>query len=102
MSEFAARDCDVLAVVADPPERNAQVIRDLGLEFPILSDVDLMAADAYDLRHEGAGPEGSDIARPASFLVDRDGVVRWRDVTENYRLRPHPDVVLARLDEIRR
>lgn len=28
----------------------------------------------------------------------RDGVVRWRDLTENYRVRPRPDDVLRAID----
>ena len=31
----------------------------------------------YDLVHAGAGENGHDIARPAEFLIDRSGTVRW-------------------------
>jgi len=96
---FAARNCEILAVVVDPVERNAKVVADLGLDFRILSDPDLQVIDRYDLRHAGA--PGGDIARPASFLIDRSGIVRWRDITENYRIRPHPAVILGELDKLR-
>jgi peroxiredoxin len=48
----------------------------------------------YDLVHKGAGLEGVDIARPAEFLLDRNGTVRWRDLTEDYRVRARPEEIL--------
>jgi peroxiredoxin len=62
----------------------------------------LHAIDAYGLRHAGAGPDGHDIAHPASVLIDRDGIVRWTFVTRNVRVRPTPDDVLAATDALPR
>jgi hypothetical protein len=45
--------------------------------------------------HKGGGPEGSDIARPAEFLVDSAGVVRWENFTEDLRVRARADEMLA-------
>jgi peroxiredoxin len=69
------------------------------LDYHIVSDPGLQAIDAYGLRHEEPGQPP--IAHPASFLIDAEGVVRWRDVTENYRLRPQPETILAALDRLR-
>ena len=38
--------------------------------------------------------DGQPVARPAEFLVDRSGVVRWRNLTEDYRVRARPDELL--------
>jgi len=38
---------------------------------------------------------GRDVARPAEFLVDRDGVVRWRKLTEDLKVRARPEELLA-------
>lgn len=85
----------MLAVVVDPVAQNAEVVEQLGLSYRILSDPELVAIDAYDLRHsEGGGPTGT-IARSATFVIDKDGIVRWRDLTDNYRLRPPPEEVVA-------
>jgi NAD(P)H-hydrate repair Nnr-like enzyme with NAD(P)H-hydrate epimerase domain len=46
------------------------------------------------LVHAGAGENGGDIARPAEFLVDRTGTVRWINLTENYFIRARPEDVL--------
>lgn len=50
----------------------------------------------YDLLHEGAGAKGRSIARPAEFLIDRTGTVRWRNLTEDYRVRARPEEILER------
>jgi peroxiredoxin len=56
--------------------------------------------DGYGVRHKAGGPENKDIARPATFIVDRSGVVRWRDLTENYRIRVRPQRILEQLAKI--
>ncbi len=94
MSEFRRLRCRVVGMVVDPVETNAELSRDAGLEFPILSDPDLGTIDAYGLRHTG-GHEGRDIALSASVLIDADGVVRWTHVTSNFRVRPLPTEILA-------
>lgn len=80
--------------MVDPVEQNAKVVEELKLSFRILADAEHRVIDAYDLRHDRGSPEGA-IARPATFVIDRDGVIRWRDLTDNYRLRPSADDVLA-------
>lgn len=88
----------MVAVVVDPVERNAEVADELALDYRILADPELKVIDAYGLRHERDGD--TPIARPATFLIDAQGVVRWRELTDNYRLRPHPEEILARIDEL--
>ena len=43
---------------------------------------------------------GGDIARPAVFILDRRGVVQWRDVTDNWRVRVRPETILEQLSVI--
>jgi len=50
--------------------------------------------------HHGAGPKGADIARPAEFLIDSNGVVRWVNLTENIAVRARPEQVLEAFNQI--
>jgi peroxiredoxin len=34
------------------------------------------------------------VPRPATVVIDRDGVVRWFSVSRNFQVRPDPDDVL--------
>ena len=65
-----------------------------GYSFPFLSDQNTEAIRRYDLVHKGAGINGNDIARPAEFLIDSSGTVRWVNLTENYWVRARPEQVL--------
>ena len=59
-----------------------------------MSDPKAEVIRRYHLLHQGAGVDGKDIARPAEFLVDTSGVVRWRNLTEDFRVRATPEEVL--------
>ena len=65
-----------------------------GYTFTFLSDPNAEVIRRYDLLHAGAGASGQDIARPAEFLLDANGVVRWVNLTENYWVRARPEQVL--------
>lgn len=78
----------------DDPETSRNLAQDQGYTFPILSDSKAEVSRRYDLLHAGAGISGQDIARPAEFLVDSSGTVRWLNLTENYWVRARPEEVL--------
>jgi peroxiredoxin len=44
---------------------------------------------------------GADIARPAEFLVDSTGTIRWVNFAEDIRVRAKADEMLAVAKEIR-
>ena len=70
--------------------------------FTILSDTDQAVVARYDLLHRRGGPNHSDISRPAEFLVDNGGTIRWRNLTENAAVRARPEQVLAAFDAVKR
>ena len=84
-----------VAISVDTPEVSRNLAGKAGYTFPILSDPQAETIRRYDLLHKGGGPEGSDIARPAEFLVDSSGTVRWVNFTEDIRIRAKADQMLA-------
>jgi peroxiredoxin len=60
----------------------------------LLSDSNADTIHRYDLVHAGQGINGTDVARPAEFLVAPDGTVRWVNLTENYWVRARPEQIL--------
>ena len=80
----------------DTSEESARLAEGLGLEFPLLSDVEREAIRAWGVAHEEGLP-GQAIARPASFLVERDGTISWRSLTDNWRVRLRPEELLEAL-----
>ena len=70
------------------------MLQKAGYTFTFLSDPKLEAIRRYDLVHEGQGENGAGVARPAEFLIDPSGTIRWRMVTENLFVRARPEEVL--------
>jgi peroxiredoxin len=94
LSEISAVGIRPVAISVDPPEVSRNLAQKAGLTFPVLSDPNTQAIRSYDLVHKGAGADGHDIARPAEFLVDSTGTVRWINLTENYWVRARPEQIL--------
>jgi peroxiredoxin len=83
-----------VAISVDAPDVSRNLAQQGGYSFPLLSDQNTEVIRRYDLVHAGAGENGHDIARPAEFLVDSSGTVRWINLTENYWVRARPEQVL--------
>jgi peroxiredoxin len=83
-----------VAISVDTPEESRDLSTKAGYTFPILSDRNAEVIRKYDLLHKGGGMQGRDISRPAEFLVDRSGTVRWRNLTEDIRVRATPETML--------
>jgi peroxiredoxin len=83
-----------VAISVDAPDVSGNLAQKAGYTFPLLSDQNVEVIRRYDLVHAGAGENGHDIARPAEFLLDSTGTVRWINVTENYWVRARPEQVL--------
>jgi peroxiredoxin len=90
-----------VAISVDTPKVSADLRKRAGYTFTFLSDPNTEVIRRYDLLHRGGGPDKTNIARPAEFLVDRDGVVRWTNFTEDIRVRARADEMLAAAQAIR-
>lgn len=102
LSELESRGIRVVALSVDTPEINRRQRQKLHYTFTFLSDPKAEVIRRYDLLHAGAGPKGTDIARPAEFLIDSSGVVRWVNLTDNIAVRARPEQVLKAFDEMAR
>jgi peroxiredoxin len=90
-----------VAISVDSPEESRDLCEKAGYTFTFLSDPKAEAIRRYDLVHAGAGENGGDIARPAEFLLDSSGTVRWVNLTENYWVRARPEQILEAAKTLR-
>jgi peroxiredoxin len=97
--ELESRGIQVVAISVDPPDINRRQRQKLGYTYTFLSDPKAEVIRRYDLLHRGAGPKGADISRPAEFLVDSSGTIRWVNLTENIAVRARPQEVLEAFEE---
>lgn len=89
---------EVLAISVDSHEESRKLCQSRGYTFPFLSDPNAATIRAYGVLHPHGGEEGRDIARPAEFLIDPAGTIRWENLTENLLARLRPETVLHVLD----
>jgi peroxiredoxin len=90
-----------VAISVDSPEQSADLIRKGHFRYTFLSDPKAEVIRRYDLLHKGGGEKGQDIARPAEFLIDKSGTVRWVYLTDDLRVRARPEALIEAAKTLR-
>jgi peroxiredoxin len=67
------------------------------LGITLLSDADHAVLDRYGLLNLEAAQKGRFLPHPTTYVIDRQGVVRWKFTEVNYRIRPSNEMVLEAL-----
>ncbi len=68
-------------------------------DFIMLSDPDHAVIDRYGLFNENA-PPNRPLPHPATYVIDKEGVVRYRFVEVDYRVRPTNEDILEVLKSL--
>ena len=110
----------LLAISPQAPEKSTATTDDNGLAFPVLSDTNLAAANAFGIAFtlppemvEYFAEIGTDVPVlngnglwalpvPATYLIDTRGVIQYADVEPDYRRRPDPGDALRALGKTAR
>ncbi len=108
----------VIAISPQTAANSRKSHNELGLSFPILSDVNGAIADTYGLRfrmpdylidvYKGFGIDlalvnGDDswtLPMPARFVIGQDGKVAYAEVNPDYTQRPDPSELLPTLKQL--
>jgi len=98
LQEFHARGVEVVAISTDKCEDSKKLCQSQGYTFPFLSDAKADVIRRFGVLHARAGMEDQDIARPAEFLVDASGKIRWVNLTGDIRVRARPQMILDAID----
>lgn len=99
LERLEALDAVVFGISVDSHWANEAFARSLRLSFDLLSDFKRQASTAYGVLLEQAGYSGR-----ATFVVDRDGRVAWREMSPNpgdLALAPSMERVVAALEGLR-
>lgn len=100
LNEFHQRGVEVVGISVDSSAESQKLCQSQGYTFPLLSDPRAETIRRYGVLHAKGGEGGADIARPAEFLVDADGTIRWVNLTDDIRVRARPEAVLAAIDHL--
>jgi peroxiredoxin len=92
------QDTELLAVSVDDSVGTRKTIARISADgvapdFSFLSDPDHTVIARYGILNPDGGDRG--IPHPATYVIDRSGVVRWRDIETDYKIRPANDSIVA-------
>jgi peroxiredoxin len=74
---------EVLAVSVDSIYTLDRYKKDQGLTFPLLSDFNKEASEAYDSLYEKFGYGMKGVSKRSAFVIDTEGVIRYAEVLED-------------------
>jgi peroxiredoxin len=96
LSEFERYDAQLLGISVDGVWCHAAFKKDRKLQFPLLADFEPKGEVA---RRYGVYRQDDGITERALFVIDREGVVRWRYVSP-IGVNPGAEGILKALDEL--
>jgi len=116
--EFKKLGATLVALTPELPDTTAETVKEQGLPFEVLSDIDHQVADQYELvfklnddtrkRYaekfklvERSGEKAADrLPLPATYVIGTDGVIRYAFLDADYRRRAEPDDIIAVLKKL--
>jgi peroxiredoxin len=94
----------ILAISPDPVDKVKALAEKVAAKtgaplqgVELLSDANHRIIDAYGLLNEAAASRGRFLPHPATFVLDAKGVVRWRFIEKDYKVRPTNEMVIEAL-----
>jgi len=114
--DYQKRGILPVAISVDKPSESAETAATYTIPFPVLSDPDLRAHQAFRVVHtadetevlklkgagidleEASGRTHHEFAIPALFVVDRSFTVRWAHADPDYKVRPRTSQILGVID----
>ena len=105
LTEEQEETTQILALSLDNPEDLQRMVDKLSVDdsmtprFPFLTDPGHQVIDRYGLFNVVDG-RGRELVHPATLIIDREGVVRWRFVEVDYTIRPSNEDLIVALSEL--
>jgi peroxiredoxin len=113
LGEVESAGATLVAISPNTPDVTMSTVEKLKLEFPVLSDHDNMVAKQFNLVYEMTpeniemyldhdrdigtlnGTGKWELPIPATYVIDREGIIRYAFVDLNHRRRAEPSEVAA-------
>jgi peroxiredoxin len=92
---------ELIAVAIDPPDLLQKMTDKISADgipasFTFLSDPGHRVIDRYGLLN----PNGQGWPHPTTYVIDKQGTVRWKFTEINYKIRPTNQMVLEALAKV--
>jgi peroxiredoxin len=89
----------LVAIVAQKAEAVRRYIEESGLPYDILIDETRAVAKSYGVWHAW-GLDAYNIARPAVFLIDRSGTIRYSFIAKRQDQYPSPEEIMGEIEKM--
>ncbi len=98
------RDTELLVVSVDADAQTKQAIGKIAADgtlpdFTFLSDPEHAVIGRYGVMNPSGSRRG--IPHPATYVIDRQGIIRWKDVQTDYKIRPTNSAISTALKAAR-
>jgi peroxiredoxin len=100
IATYNALDAQVLAVSVDSLFTLDKFKKEQGLTFPLLSDFNKTASDAYGVLYENFVLDMKGVSKRSAFVLDKDGIVQYVEVLEDAGKIPDFEAVQATLKSL--
>lgn len=107
----------LIAISPELPDKSLNTVEKNNLPFTVLSDMDNNVARKYDLvfkldtetanRYESKfglsqynGNDKAELPIPATYIIDREGIIRYAYVNPDYKKRANPEDVVMELTQL--
>ena len=81
--KIAESNTQIVAVSTDNEKATLRTSRELGVQFRLVSDMDRRVINLFGVLHPKEG-----ISLPATFVIDKRGVIRYRYIGKDFSDRP--------------
>lgn len=116
--DFKKLGATLVALTPELPDTTAETVKEQGLSFEVLSDIDHEVADQYGLvfklnddtrvRYaekfklvERSGEKAADrLPLPATYVIGTDSVIRYAFIDADYRRRAEPEDIIEALKKL--
>lgn len=75
-AKIQAAGAELIAISSDDEGDTKRTVQGSKLEFPVLADEDRDVINAYNV----LDPGNNRIARPASYVLRKDGTIAWKSI----------------------
>ena len=94
-AKIQAAGAELIAISSDNEGDTKQTVQNHGLKFPVLADKDRKVIAAYNV----VDPGNNRIARPAAYIVRKDGTVAWKSLDTKAARVPTAEILIE-LDKL--
>jgi peroxiredoxin len=102
LGRFNNVNAQIIGISVDPPFSNKVFAEQNKLNFPILCDFNREVVKAYDVYHDNfVGLNGYTAAKRSVFVLDKQGIVRYKWITENPGVEPNYDEVIRAVESLK-